>query len=293
MSTIEEILNSIPSDIFPKLVPKHSIVTTLRGSLAHGTHIPPEADGVDDIDLMSVYLADTDFYLGLPTEIRGQDIKIVAWDAANYEFRHFCKLLANGNPNVISMLWTAPQYLTANWLGLRLLNNRELFLTKRLGKSFGGYASGQLHRMTAYHEETSSCGCTGEFHGEGCAVLTELGRGSTKRYATGFMGAKRKELVKKHGYDAKNAAHAIRLLTMAVEIFRDGQVLVDRTGLDAEYLKSVKRGERSLAEVQSVATGLNDELSKLVVGSKLPDEVDRGRVNHLISGILKIHLDTA
>lgn len=293
MKKIDEILAEIPHDVALALIPADSLVVTLRGSLAHGTHIPPEpgGDGVDDIDLMTVYLAPVEFYLGLPETIKGQDIKIEAWDAANYEFRHFCKLLANGNPNVISMLWTDPDCLAASPLGQGLLNARDLFLTKRLGKSFGGYASGQLHRMTSFYEEASACGCTDEFHSPTCTMAIELGRGSSKRYATGFMGAKRKALVKKLGYDAKNAAHAIRLMRMAIEIFRDGKVNVDRTHIDAEELKAIKRGTLPLAEIQAEARRMNETLASLVRSSEMPEEVDRAAIDAMMCGILKTHID--
>jgi hypothetical protein len=44
----------------------------------------------------------------------------------------------------------------------------------------------------------------------------------------GYMGEKRKELVLEHGYDSKNAAHCVRLLRMAKEIFETGGMTVYR-----------------------------------------------------------------
>lgn len=56
------------------------------------------------------------------------------------------------------------------------------------------------------------------------------------------MGEKRRRNVKRFGYDVKHGAHAIRPLRMGVEFLRTGEFHVDRTGIDAEELKEIKRG---------------------------------------------------
>lgn len=57
------------------------------------------------------------------------------------------------------------------------------------------------------------------------------------------MGERRKALVRRHGYDTKNAAHLIRLLRMGIEFLQSGELLVDRSGHDAGELLAIKRGE--------------------------------------------------
>lgn len=42
------------------------------------------------------------------------------------------------------------------------------------------------------------------------------------------MGQKRRELVRRVGYDAKNAAHLIRLLRMGIEFLTEGTLHVER-----------------------------------------------------------------
>jgi hypothetical protein len=65
------------------------------------------------------------------------------------------------------------------------------------------------------------------------------------------MGQKRRELVRRVGYDAKNAAHLIRLLRMGIEFLTEGTLHVKRA--DAAELLEIKRGAWPLEEVKSEA----------------------------------------
>lgn len=74
------------------------------------------------------------------------------------------------------------------------------------------------------------------------------------------------------GYDAKNMMHTIRLLDMAVEIFRDGALQVERQ--DREFLLNVKAGQYPLEEVLKMAEDRLEALEKWANKSKLPEVVD-------------------
>lgn len=293
MTNVYEIIRQIPVDQRNHLIPPGTILTVLRGSLSHGTHVEKtEKDSIDDVDIMSVYIREPEFYLGLPSVARGKDIKIDEWDAANYELRHFCSLLARGNPNVVSALWVKADHSVATMAGLELVHAREHFLSKRLYHSFAGYAHGQLQRMTSFKDVHNTCGCEGEFHSAQCVENLSHGRGSQKRFATGYMGEKRKALVAKHGFDAKNAAHAIRLLKMAIDIFEKGIVIVDRTGIDAEEIMKIKKGEVSLPEIQAMSASLLERLKVSAEKSDLPEEPDTKRINKILIKILTNSITT-
>jgi hypothetical protein len=106
------------------------------------------------------------------------------------------------------------------------------------------------------------------------------------RYTSGYMGQKRRELVERYGYDTKNAAHLIRLLKMGIEFLRDGELHVDRTGIDAEELKAIKRGEWELAEVQKLAERLFLAGTTAHEQSTLRETPNVGRIEKLLVGIL-------
>jgi hypothetical protein len=254
-------------------------------------YVKPEEDtGIDDKDILTVYIPDLSYYFGTKTPPGGRDLRLKEWDCAAYEIKHFLQLLSHGNPNVLSSLWLKPEmYIYLDDIGRRLVENRNLFATKKSYHSFGGYAHGQMQRMTSYSdlEKRSNCGCVGYLHDPNCAALASTGRGSSKRFATGFMGAKRKGLVEKFGYDTKNAAHLIRLLCLGGEFLKTGNMTVDRRDFgDAEQLLAIKKGKWSLQEVQDYATTLFADLREANESSPLPEGPDEEAVNNLMTDIL-------
>lgn len=273
-----------------QLVPREPVLVCYRGSHAHGTFIPTtDPDGIDDIDIISCYIErDLSSYFGLKDSQRGHDIKIREWDSAAYEIRHLVKLLAQANPNVLCMLWM-DEYIELSEAGRSLIRSRDLFATKAAGNSFTGYMHGQIKRMTAWHDSGEATCCNGEeFHEEHCKLRQERGRGSQKKFATGFMGAKRKSLVQKFGYDAKNAAHAIRLGRMGIEFLRDGILRVKRD--DAKELVEIKNGQWPLHKVQSEANKLFTMLGDAKNSSPLPESPDMPKINSLLISIIRNHL---
>jgi len=239
---------------------KALIVLMRRGSEAHGTWIPPEEkDGVDDRDLMGVVVPPREYYTGLSKWEQTSSIKDV-WDVVLYEFRKFIRLLIKQNPNVVSMLWLEPKdylFRTPEWD--LLLENRELFRDKdAFYFSVKGYAEGQLKRMTNPNDG-------------------------------GFMGAKRRALYERFGYDCKNAAHLIRLLSTGVEYLNDGKMQVKRTW-DRDNIIDIKKGEYSLDDINFQAGSLFEQLKTAHEHSSMPNKVDEQAINALTMRIVERRL---
>lgn len=74
------------------------------------------------------------------------------------------------------------------------------------------------------------------------------------------------------GYDAKNMMHTLRLLDMAVEILRDGQLRVKRP--NREFLLEVRAGRYPLEEVLAMAEDRLRLVDELAVTTPLPERVD-------------------
>ena len=245
------------------LLPDGLVMLGYRGSIAHGTYLKPDnPNSVDDKDIIGVFIAPLDHYFGaslFASRFRKDhhEAMIREWDAVSYEFRKFVGLLANGNPNVMSMLWmNCGNFFFVKKPGTRLIENRHLFVTKRVFESFSGYARAQLEKMTSFTHE-------------------------------GYMGEKRKALVEKYGYDCKNAAHLIRLLRMGIEFLREGRLNVFRE--DAAELVEIKAGRWSLDKVKSEAARLFEEGEKACGECIFPVEPDMGAINELMLRILKEH----
>lgn len=277
-----------------RLFPKQTVLSCYRGSIAHGMY-NPQPGSIDDVDLVAVYIPGLEHYIGLNRRpARGGDVKLREFDVAQYELRHFCELLAQANPNVMATLWLKPNMYLSNpgfdWICWRLILERDMFSSLHAYNSFSGYAYGQLKRMTSFKDSGEEACCVGELHhSPECPLRAIRGRGAHKKYATGFMGAKRKGLVVEFGYDTKNAAHLIRLLRMGIEFLDTGQLLVDRTAIDADELLRIKYGEWSLQRVQDAAGKSFELLARARERSKLPEQPDKTRIEYTVMHILKEH----
>jgi len=213
----------------------------------------PQSDpnSIDDKDIMSVCVPPLEYYFGLKQfGSRGtKEISRAEWDIVIYEVKKFIGLLEKGNPNVLNMLWLQPEhyiYLTDE--GRYLIENRDVFTSKKAYRAFSGYAYGQLHRMEHANYQ-------------------------------GYMGEKRKAIVDKHGYDTKNAAHLIRLLRMGTEFLNDGVLNVLRH--DSTQLLEIKRGEWTLEKVKREAERLFKRIDEAYDKSPLPVEPDREKINRI------------
>jgi len=232
------------------------------GSHIHGTYIEPaEKHGTDDVDVFQIVVHPRNFYTGLDYyqhkedsyQTHGESLDIVVHDLTKYVY-----LLTQGNPNVQSYLWLEPQeYLGESLAGRILIDQREQFLSQRMFLSFGGYAYGQLKRMTS---------------GE----------------RLGYMGLKRKELMNEYGYDIKNAAHCIRLFLTAIHLAQTNKLKVKLDGADLDLVLAVKRGEKTIGEVERIMNELNEVFLKVRNQSHLPKEVDRVTANEILAKVLEI-----
>ena len=109
----------------------------LGGSYAYGTN-----NENSDIDFRGITLNMPSDLIGLTEFEQYEDS---GTDTVIYSFNKMVKLLLECNPNTCEILGLDhDQYLIKSRLGQELLDNRNLFLSKRAAKSFGGYASGGL-----------------------------------------------------------------------------------------------------------------------------------------------------
>jgi predicted nucleotidyltransferase len=229
------------------------IVAAFIGSKSHGTYVPPEDDNaIDDIDIMGVFMPPLDSLIGLN--------KIEHWHKMDGEldlvfnsaskFVHMC---IKGSPNVMPLLYLEKeQFLMATEFFGDLYHNRALFMSMHVGNRFMGYADSQLQDMRV-HETNRK------------------------------MGDKRKKLVEKYGYDVKAAAHALRLLTMAAEIYSTGLIISNRaTAGDAGDYIAIKKGEWSFDRVKEEAAGRYHAAQLARKTSPLPPEPDTVAINEIL-----------
>lgn len=116
------------------------ILLGLGGSYAYGTsHVG------SDIDFRGVTLPLPSDLLGLTTFEQYEDSRT---DTVIYSFKKIVRLLLECNPNTCEILGLdEEQYLIKTPIGQELIDNSDIFLSKRAAKSFGGYAGAQLRRL--------------------------------------------------------------------------------------------------------------------------------------------------
>jgi hypothetical protein len=234
------------------------------GSGVHGTAI----SGQDDRDELGLCLEPPQFVTGLarvPNGIRGERPSIrfeqyerhTAWDrpggVANrsgagdldviiYSARKWARLALAGNPTVLLVLFVPDEEVVfRNQAGAELAANAHRFVSRLAAARYLGYLQGQQAAMT------------------------------------GQAGAhtNRPELVAVHGYDTKYAMHALRLGIQGIELLSTGRITLPVPEPDREYLRSIRRGERPLAEVLDAIAAAEARLERLRDSASVPDEPDR------------------
>lgn len=92
----------------------------------------------------------------------------------------------------------------------------------------------------------------------------------------------RAELEVKFGMDTKHLAHLVRLFNMGVEIMTTGKVNVDRTGIDADYLKAIRfDGVMKFEEAEQFAKDRDQQLDSLYKLSALQKSPQVNKVKEL------------
>jgi predicted nucleotidyltransferase len=284
----------------------HLLVLGLMGSHSHGTYIPPaEPDAVDDVDLMGFLVPPLSYHLGLP-RWEHWVFQFEELDVVIYSLEKAVRLLLKSNPNIVGLLWLRDaEYVHQHPLFARLLSQRAIFSSLEAAEAFAGYAYDQLKRMEAFDLERMDEyeGLTKEIQTRG--PLTEVLEADSlklrhiarswqvsleilnrfrklhREHFSGYMGEKRKAMVRKYQYDVKNAAHLIRLLRMGSEFLQTGQLQVYRTG-DAEELKRIKQGGWTLEQVKAEAERLFNGIAQARADSSLPAVPDADAANSLL-----------
>jgi len=119
------------------------ILLTLGGSHAYGTSLDSK---ISDIDVRGITLNTSKEILTMNCRDKPYEDKLT--DSVIYPLSQIVLLLSNANPNVIEMLGCEDeQYFILKDEGILLRNNIDVFLSKRVIQSFGGYASSQLRRL--------------------------------------------------------------------------------------------------------------------------------------------------
>ncbi len=123
--------------------PDNIILEGVTGSKAYGLETENS-----DTDIKGVYLLPTDKVLSLGFNRDKTTKDHVDPDWVYHEVEKFMWLAIKGNPTITELLWLE-DYTVLNDIGKLLVDNRELFLSNVIYKSYGGYALSQARKLNA------------------------------------------------------------------------------------------------------------------------------------------------
>lgn len=172
------------------------------------------------------------------------------YDLTIYSARKFAKLVTDGNPSLLNLLWV-PEESRLCWspwadslMGVREHVHSRVGITK-----FLGYMNSQIKRM----------------------------KGEEKKHTPN-----RPELVEKYGYDTKFAGHAIRLGIQGIEFAQTGKITLPMRAASRDYILDIRNGVYSLESVLREAEYYVSQLEELKDDTNIPKQPNRAAVEEIV-----------
>lgn len=175
-----------------------------------------------------------------------------SWDFSIYGVVRFFQLAMENNPNMLDALFVprrAILSITPAWEVVR--ENRRLFLHKGSWPKFKGYAYSQLAKIRAKNPQGN-----------------------------------RVELVQKYGYDVKFAYHVVRILSEGEQILLTHDLDIEQ---NREQLKSIRRGEWSLEQLEEWAKTKEKQMEAAYAASTIPAKPDEPAIRQVLVDCLEHH----
>ena len=251
----------------PKWLPANTVLVVTMGSQAYGV----STDG-SDLDVYGVCIPPKEMvFPHLAGEIPGfgrqiqrfevyqehhvQDPnKDIEYDFAIYGIVKYFQLCMENNPNMIDSLHVPRNcVIHSTAIGEMIRENRKIFLHKGAWHKFKGYAYAQMSKI---------------------------------RNKVNSSNPKRAETIERFGYDIKFAYHVVRLMNEVEQILVEGDLDLQRNN---EQLKSIRRGEWTLDELDAYFANKEKILETTYANSKLPHGPDEDKIKSLLMSCLEAH----
>lgn len=185
------------------------------------------------------------------------DGKDRTYDFTVFSIVKFFQLCMENNPNMIDALFTPRRCVTHSTQVSELVReNRKAFLHKGAWQKFKGYAYAQMSKIAKKSNSSN-------LH--------------------------RARSIEEHGYDLKFAYHVVRLLNEVEQILIEQDLDLER---NREQLKSIRRGDWTLTELQEWFQTKERQLEATYFASKLPQAPDETALKRLLLQCLEAHYGT-
>jgi predicted nucleotidyltransferase len=224
----------------------------------YGTNIP----GKSDNDFMGVFMPTESHLLGLnnieqvefstkSSSVRAKNTKDDV-DCTLYSLPKFVKLLLNNNPNTLESLFIPENCrLYVHPIMKKLLDSRDVFVSKKLYHSFRGYSHSQMERLKRGEKNESG----------------------------------RQELIQQFGYDTKMGSHVLRLYLECNELLSTGTVTLPLK--ENQMVLTVKKGEWEKEKFLEECTRLEELCDELYTKTELKHSPDHKKADVMLQDMIK------
>ena len=267
---------------------KYLIFECIVGSRLYGTSTENS-----DTDYRGVCNTPLNVVLDLFQGFEQKDGGFAEKDRTIYDLGKFIRLCADSNPNIIEMLFIPSSHtLMSTPLWEKLIENKDLFLSKKAKYTFSGYAMSQLNDIKNHRQwfinppkekpTRKMFGLTDspKVSGEGIQTISnikfeylradvadelrrELEYREEKRKWDNYVSwrdnrnPERRRLEELYGYDVKHASHLFRLMTEGKELLLNGNITFPLP--NCEEIRAIKNGKYQYDEVIAMSEIMDNE----------------------------------
>jgi predicted nucleotidyltransferase len=299
-----------------QLVKSNLLYLVLSGSRAYGTDTLES-----DYDYRGIFINSLDSYL-LNKNI--DQVECNTNDIVIYELSKFIKLAKNCNPNIVELLFVDPECIVYKHpLMERILQHRDLFISKQARNTFLGYAKSQLKRIQRHKRwldnplqkplrrdyNLEPLRCFSNIKLQSLNTLSsndfeELGMDTDikayiqlelqyqndydewYKYNTWVTNRnpERAKLEALAGYDCKHASHLIRLQLNAKEIAETGTM--HTRSRNVQLLKDIRNGKYTYEELIHMSNELIKEVNLAFDKSNIPATANHSLIDDIVYDLL-------
>lgn len=312
-----------------EIAEKNKILEIRSGSHLYGLNTENS-----DEDYIGIFLAPIEYHLGLQ-KVEQIDLSFKdklesgrnskdAIDKTFYELKRFVKLALDNNPNILEVLFVDEKNIIyINEFGRRLLNLKKEFLSKKIIKTFLGYAKSQKRKLMIKKDNLDILFKTKDFLerfnlNEGL-ILPELkdepefkelfkviskdvygigeyniNKNTTIKEALKKVNeiiknsSNRKELIKEYGYDTKFAYHLVRILLELYEMITTNNLVFPLR--EKDMLMKIKLGKVDIETLFSIISDIEIAINS-IIDSKESLLKDKPNYDVVEKELISIYLD--